>query len=263
MGKIILFYGAGNHSNRLFQSIHYEAFCKEYGLKFESVCFENMKELYGIKKSFFAPVRKYVIAGLFKLKLLKGYRFAEESDTEKYQEELKNRRKSYCCGWLFRRNDLTEKYRKEFQSKYALKESFYRDNLFVEKVLDKKEDEVVVGIHLRRGDYKNWQGGKYYFENDTFVHAMDKMKEIQKKKGKKVKFLLFSNEKLDFTESDSLMISHEQWYIDQYLMSKCDYLIGPPSTFTGWASYIGEVPLYYIENKNPDLKLSDFRIING
>lgn len=43
-------------------------------------------------------------------------------------------------------------------------------------------------------------------------------------------------------------------------MSQCDYLIGPPSTFTGWASYIGNVPLKYIESKNIDFTLEDFKI---
>ena len=41
-------------------------------------------------------------------------------------------------------------------------------------------------------------------------------------------------------------------------MSMCDYLIGPPSTFTSWASFIGNVPTYHIKNKYKKIELSDF-----
>jgi hypothetical protein len=30
---------------------------------------------------------------------------------------------------------------------------------------------------------------------------------------------------------------------DMYAFAECDYLVGPPSTFTGWASFYGNVPL--------------------
>ena len=36
--------------------------------------------------------------------------------------------------------------------------------------------------------------------------------------------------------------------------------MGPPSTFTIWASYIGDVPLYHIYNKDDIINVSNFNI---
>ena len=261
---IVLTCPYGNHSNRLFQMIHFEAFCKETKQKFVSICFQDMAELYGkkdskLKNAFFTFLHK----GLRKVRLIKDIDFGDEQSNETLAKQLKKFRISFVSGWYFRRHELTEKYRKYFQSKYVLASKYTKKNDFVKKVLTRKENEVVAGIHIRRGDYKEWQGGKYYFEDEVYAKAMKRFEEVMKKNNKTVKFVLFSNEPLSFTESDVLFVSHEKWYIDQYIMSECDYLIGPMSTFTGWASYIGEVPLLYLQDKDMEIKLEDFQIING
>jgi len=30
-----------------------------------------------------------------------------------------------------------------------------------------------------------------------------------------------------------------------FSFAKCDYIVGPPSTFTSWASFYGDVPVYF------------------
>lgn len=45
---------------------------------------------------------------------------------------------------------------------------------------------------------------------------------------------------------------------DLFSLSKADYIIGPPSTFSAWASLYGTVPLYFIESSNSDFKIPDF-----
>lgn len=60
----------------------------------------------------------------------------------------------------------------------------------------------------------------------------------------------------------SLYVSKCKWYEDHSLMSMCDYLIGPPSTFTSWSSFIGNVPTYHIKDKYKKIELSDF-ILNS
>lgn len=41
-------------------------------------------------------------------------------------------------------------------------------------------------------------------------------------------------------------------------MSKCDYLNGPPSTFTLWASYMGRVKYYQIKDNTGNIYINDF-----
>ena len=36
----------------------------------------------------------------------------------------------------------------------------------------------VVGVHIRRGDYKTWEGGKYYFEHQEYAEQMEAVATI-------------------------------------------------------------------------------------
>ena len=36
------------------------------------------------------------------------------------------------------------------------------------------------------------------------------------------------------------------WKDDQIILQNCNLIVGPPSTFTMWASYIAEIPLIQI-----------------
>lgn len=259
---IILSSSYGNHSNRLFQLIHFEAYAKETKQKFISVCFRDMEKYYGNKtKTLYIYIVIYKI--LRKLHLVNYIDFNNEENIEIQQKKLSKRRFAFVCGWYFRRHDLTEKYRSFFQKKYSLDKQYVNNNQFIAKALLCKENEKIVGIHIRRGDYKDFMDGRFLFSDEVYCNAIKKMQKIMDEHNQKVKFILFSNEPLSFEENDKLLISHEEWYIDQYIMSKCDYLIGPPSTFTGWASYIGEVPVLYLESDDMDFSLKDFQIING
>ena len=127
------------------------------------------------------------------------------------------------------------------------------------------EHYLKVGVHIRRGDYKDFLDGRYYYENEVFASYMKQFEKLADTLGKKVKFFLFSNEPINqiFTEQFDSVISENAWYIDQFLMTQMDYLIGPPSTFTGWANYINEVPLFYMETADEELSFDKFRVIDG
>jgi hypothetical protein len=75
---IICIYGYGNHSNRLLQNIHFEAFCKEYGIDYINPSFTNMYKYYispcklrkGLKGIFFTF--NLFVKILKKLKIIKN-----------------------------------------------------------------------------------------------------------------------------------------------------------------------------------------------
>jgi len=132
-----------------------------------------------------------------------------------------------------------------------LQPKFYENNDFYKKIIElKSKGNTIVGIHIRRGDYKKWENGKYYFNDETYEKYMNAFS--QKLSNENIKnrvFIIFSNEKVGFEETQNLLISRETWFIDHKVMSICDYLIGPPSTFTLWANYIGKNTLFYIHDK--------------
>ena len=48
---------------------------------------------------------------------------------------------------------------------------------------------------------------------------------------------------------------------DLYALSLCDYILGPPSTFSMWASFYGKKPLRIVSYKDEAISLHEFKII--
>ena len=116
----------------------------------------------------------------------------------------------------------------------------------------------LVGVHVRRTDYREWQGGKFYFENEVYERVID---EIGAAIGGNVRFLVFTDEPKTLSPR---LAQYNVWPTtpvrDQLLMSQCDYLVGPLSTFTAWASFMGKVPLLHIMDKDQKVQLCDFKM---
>lgn len=123
------------------------------------------------------------------------------------------------------------------------------------------ENQIIVGVHIRRGDYKTWLGGIYYYTDEDYIGVMNDLSDQFDKENKNVKFLLCSNEAIDFNNFDDLncfIIPDSTGEKDLYALSKCDYIIGPPSSYSQWASFLGKVPVNYIMPERKELLLSEF-----
>lgn len=280
---IIIAFPSGNHSNRLFQNLHFEAFCKEYNIDYINPTFLDMYKYYmspcklnkGLKGRFVTKNNLFLRV-LRKTKIFNNRNNiisfdnddANSENVEKnilkllYYAELGN---VYVGGYYFRVNKIAAKYQDYFIKNYTLKNEYIADNkllILINKL--KLELFVIVGIHIRRGDYKFWRDGKYYFDDSLYDYYMTCMSnEIKRIYNRKCLFIIFSNETISINENDYIIKSDNEWYVDQFIMSKCDYLIGPPSSFTLWASYIGKVKLFTIKNINCNFSLDNFLVCNG
>lgn len=126
----------------------------------------------------------------------------------------------------------------------------------------REKQDAVVGVHIRRGDYRKWNDGKFFFKDSVYS---DRMKEIENQvnqNGKSVGFLLCSNEQINLDNYRDFNIYTAPGHMvdDLYSLSKCDYIIGPPSTYSMWASYHGQTFMKHIINKEQDMDLSTFTI---
>lgn len=111
----------------------------------------------------------------------------------------------------------------------------------------RSKDAIIVGVHIRRGDYKNFKGGDYYYSIKEYVEICKVVKSYFG--DKKVIFFIASNEKIDSAEMEGLdyfCIECSSVVKDLYSLSLSDYIIGPPSSFSRWASFYGEVPIYFL-----------------
>lgn len=129
----------------------------------------------------------------------------------------------------------------------------------IDSFFDTLSDKPIIGVHMRRGDYKNWLDGKYYYSLEQYVKYISQLIKII---NKDVNVLLCSNEKIPiefFHEFNSYLIPNTSAVKDLYALSKCDYIIGPPSTYSLWASFYGQTNLAHIYNINE--VNDDFKIV--
>ncbi|WP_298487921.1 alpha-1,2-fucosyltransferase [uncultured Maribacter sp.] len=120
--------------------------------------------------------------------------------------------------------------------------------------------DIIIGVHLRRGDYATWQGGQYFYSDKEYNNVMLHLKTFFP--SLKVGFLLCSNESLNpsnFEENDVFKLNNSSAAMDIYGLSQCDYIIGPPSSFSSWSAYFGNKPLYFLKTSDCKFNLSDFK----
>lgn len=122
---------------------------------------------------------------------------------------------------------------------------------------------LIIGVHMRRGDYQQFLGGRYYYSIAQYQKFVVSLKALFG--DSKVKFIIFSNDPDDrnaMAESH-VSVSPGNVIVDLYCMAECDFIIGPPSTFSTWAAFFGGKPIYFIKGDQESFQRSDFRIIDS
>ncbi len=117
----------------------------------------------------------------------------------------------------------------------------------------------LVGVHIRRGDYRDWQGGRYFFELARYADWLREALTLWP--GEQVSFLVCSNEDIPPTLFEGLPVTPGPGGAveDLYALAACDFLLGPPSTFTLWASFYGGAPLHMVLDGVTPLHPASFR----
>jgi len=170
------------------------------------------------------------------------------------------------AGWGFRCWNFVEKHidiiKQNLQlrddiSKTAKNNLNYRSN----------HAEVKIGIFIRQDDYRLWDNGKYFFETSQYVSWMEQLSGFYG--DKKISFLIASAEKQPtslFSKYNYQLASATEnpklSYIQDFAeLSHCDIILTPPSTFSWWAGFLGDVPLLLVTEKNQQLATQDI-IVN-
>ncbi|WP_212001183.1 alpha-1,2-fucosyltransferase [Chitinophaga sp. HK235] len=253
----------GQTSNNFIQFIHIDSFCRENNIPFHSPYFRKYFEHYPALRSYGIDYPWVLMKLLTKTKLYKVLHF-EEGDGKQiptYQNAVLTKKRVFCKGWHFYSKDTVVKYRKHYQQLF--KPDINEQELH-SKYLKKENNETIIGVHIRRGDYKEWLDGQYYFEDDVYI---DKIKQLLSCLNTPHKVIIFTNDdmlnKANYTQHFNVVFSENPVHIDHFLMSRCDYLLGPVSTFNMWASYIGETPLYHIGRADDVITLDQFKVCDG
>ena len=251
MKIIIVLEKYGGFCNRLFQSSHYHAYSMDKGIKFFNISMVGLLRFDNHYFYFLDKLNNFFLKYLYRfLKLFfRKNKICFYLNKENYIKIV--------GGWKFRKYNLISKYYEKLNIIYSFKKKNLSEkklNLIIFLKDLKNQGKFLVGIHIRRKDYKSWNSGKYYFEKDFYKKVLNELK---------IKLIKENHDPFIFSLSDeqpSKVIgadfeSNGSWKEDQIILQTCDLIVGPPSTFTMWASFISKTPLIQLNSEeNYDLE---------
>ncbi len=160
-------------------------------------------------------------------------------------------------NWYFCNKEAVAKHRDKIVSYLRVKSAHcVRPNEIISRA--RFDCAAVVGVHMRRGDYREAMPD-LYFDDATYLRFM---KEFETTHGGHVRFVLVSNEPIDLVyfkgngidAVDATGTPQE----DIVTLSLCDYIMGPASTFSGWAAYYGDKPRLSLRSRDESVVAERF-----
>ncbi len=275
---------SGQLGNRLLLFANFIALAIEHNLTVLNPAFEEYAEFFvGTSKNFLCcyPPRYFTLASnkslrskYFKLinnlsnkNILKTQRITREKPFNwiNYQDISTIKHSSIVCfqGWLFRDGWFVEdlpklhKYADQIRAYFTpLQQYTINVNSLILNV--RNNADLIVGIHIRQGDYAQHQKGRYFHTTEQYLKVMNSIVKIFQ--GKRIKFLICSNIQQNPSLFNDFNCVFAQGHLveDMYALAECDYIVGPPSSYTMWASFYGEKPLYMIRDVSKTINLEDF-----
>jgi len=180
-------------------------------------------------------------------------------DDENFLKLAKKTRCLFLQGWKIRDMNALEKNAKFIREFFTpIPEHKNKVDALINGI--KKQCTVLIGMHIRQGDYKKFEGGKYYYNTNQYATIMEYAVSLFPRET--VAFLVCSNEKQDTGLFKNLktFFGTNHFIEDMYSLAECDYIIGPPSTYTMWASFYGQKPIYMMHDLNTKFIPNDFQI---
>lgn len=256
--------GYGQMCNNILQYAHAYVWGKEHHIPVISMRFAYKYQYFEICDCKYHHWLVYVFAKiLIGLHLIKYFFLDGPGDvTPEVISHLKERKMVAIDGWYFRFPELFLKNEDEIRKMFAFKAPVTeRTSRFIS---ERTQDiDIRLAVHIRRGDYKKWMGGKYYFDDTVYIEHIRQF--LNSYPDKKVAVFICTNDpklNIDCYRSalgiGSVYLSKGNEAEDLFLLSECDYIIGVKSTFSLMASFYNKSPLYWISDKNTPLQMSGF-----
>ncbi len=217
---IVIARSFGQLGNRLFLYAHFIAAAREYGVQLANPCFAEYAHLFPatandlwcrypqqpittgppalrmrrmLAKSVYLAARSLSTFGLtdYPCHVL---RITGEQTCDLGSEEFaglaRSDRHLLALGWLCRSERLCAKHADAVRDHFQIAPE-HRQRVDSEIAAIRAESDVVVGVHIRHGDYATFMNGKYFY---SVAQYADRMRNIASQlAGKRVAFLVCSN----------------------------------------------------------------------
>lgn len=170
-------------------------------------------------------------------------------------ENAKNK-KILVHGWMFRDEVNIRKHRDKLLVFFKPVEPYCSQiNEDINNAREKAD--VLIGVHIRRGDYSVFKNGIWFYSDFQFANFMHQIKSLYALENKTCAFFICSNDEIDINVFENLLIVFKKrhFIVDLYCLSKCDLIIGQPSTYSQWAAFYGNIPLLMLLNQNQKIEI--------
>jgi len=261
---MIFVHDAGRLCNNILQYGHLYAWGREHGRPTMSMRFSYKYQYFRICHTRYHHFLCYVLAKYAaRWGLITTVRFDRpDEDTGQQERTMLTRRLVMATGWYARWYDLFLKYKHEIISLFAFDDwvKTSPDRLLAAM----PADDLKLGLHVRRGDYRTWHGGRYFYDDEQYIAQVRSFLALHP--DRHVQLVVCGNDPtLDASRYRRQLPAVDIHFPqgtpveDLYLLSRCDYLLGAPSTFTLVASMYRDVPLCWITDASAPVTEASFK----
>ena len=171
--------------------------------------------------------------------------------SKKFDQVLSSSKLLFIRGFIFtsEKDFLIERYRPN------LRQFFTPPVVYEEKIQEpleklKESCDIVVGVVIRHGDYREYRSGEYFYSLSVFHRLLMECTEFMKPSISG--FFIASDEDQDTVLFEDFPFYFRQGHPVENLnaLCRCDYLMGTPSTFLTWPSFFGNIPCFQLFPKD-------------
>ena len=197
----------------------------------------------------------------------KATRNPQGKGLREFLEELETRggRLAVVSTWKIRNYELCAKHAEAIRRLFLPVPRLRKTADHKLKTLRAKVD-LILGVHIRHGDYRRHAGGALFFVPADYRRWMEEFAACFP--GQKLGFAVCSDAKQGAEDFSGLEVvfgpgnddadaygnrRHDPVKSviveDNYMLSQCDYILGTVSTFCSWAAFWGNKPLLQVGSK--------------
>ena len=265
--KPLLFvHDRGQMCNNILQFGHIYAWARENGVRAISTRFAYKYQYFHICQTRWHNFIVYTLAKIaVKLHILPlvDFDINKQPDEAGMDNLLRGHRWAWVDGWSVHFHDLFAKYISEIRELFAFLPEIEAKAQNSMMPWLTRDDCLRLGVHIRRGDYARFMGGRYYYDDQTMIRIINEF--VQQHGNKQIVVYICGNDPALSQSAYQQSIPDVTFVFpngnpgeDLCVLSHCDYLIGAPSTFSLVASMYHDIPIWWIPSADATLSSNSF-----
>jgi hypothetical protein len=152
--------------------------------------------------------------------------------------------------------------KKEINRIFHVKKRYFK----IAATIVKKNPQILyLGVHIRRGDFKEFWNGQWFFDDEVYIKNFTNLLETYNGR-QTIRVVIVSNESLNinrFMNLNCIYSPQSTPVVDQEILKQCDAILGVWSTFAAWPAFLNNIPFALVQREdllswNKFSKLSEY-----